>query len=94
MDETDVLDFEISLPLFPLYRPSQVGFVELLPQFGDFNRIGRRKENIVSHRLTQHHAVSLLPIIHWGSRHVVGLTGRRAAAMRGTHPAPTTPGQM
>jgi len=39
---------------------------ELLPQFGDFNRIGRRKENSVSHRLTQHHAISLLRIVHRG----------------------------
>jgi len=37
MDETDVRDLEVSLSLFPLFRPSQMRFVELLPQFGDFN---------------------------------------------------------
>ena len=37
MDETDVLDLEVSLSRFPLFRPSQMRFVELLPQFGDFN---------------------------------------------------------
>jgi hypothetical protein len=58
MDETDVFDLEVSLSLFPLFRPSRVRFVEELPQFGDFNRIGRRKENFVSHRLTHHHAIS------------------------------------
>jgi hypothetical protein len=66
MDETDVLDLEVSLSLFPIFRPSQVRFVELLPQFGDFNRIGRRKENVVGHRLTRHHAISFSRIIGWG----------------------------
>jgi hypothetical protein len=37
MDETDVHDLEVSLSLFPLFRPGEVRFVELLPQFGDFS---------------------------------------------------------
>jgi hypothetical protein len=37
MDEADVLDLEVNLSLFPLFRPSQMRFIELLPQFGDFN---------------------------------------------------------
>jgi hypothetical protein len=37
VDETDVRDLEVSLSLFPLFRPSQMRFVELLPQFGDFD---------------------------------------------------------
>jgi hypothetical protein len=64
MDETYVLDLEVSLSLFPFFRPSQVGFVELLPQFRDFNRIGRWKEKFVSHRLTHHYAISLSRTIH------------------------------
>jgi hypothetical protein len=64
MDETYVLDPEVSLSFFPFFRPSQVGFVELLPQFRDFNRIGRWKEKFVSHRLTHHHALSLSRTIH------------------------------
>jgi hypothetical protein len=67
MDEADVLDLEVGLPLFPFLRPGQMGFVELLPQLGNFNRIGRRKENIASHRLTQHPAISLLRTIQDGS---------------------------
>jgi hypothetical protein len=66
MDETDVFDLKVSLSLFPLFRPSQVRFVEELPQFGDFNRIGRRKENFVSHRLTHHHAISFSRSIYGG----------------------------
>jgi hypothetical protein len=57
MNETNILDLEIGLTCSPFYRPSQVGFVELLPQFGDFNRIGRRKQKCVSHRLTHHDAI-------------------------------------
>jgi hypothetical protein len=56
--ETDVLDLEVQLSGFPLSRPRQVRLIELLPQFGDFNRIGRRKENLEGHRLTHHHAIS------------------------------------
>jgi hypothetical protein len=66
MDETKVLDLEVSLSLFPLFRPSHVRFVELLPQFGDFNRIRRRKENFVGHRPTHHHAISFSRTIRRG----------------------------
>jgi hypothetical protein len=45
MRETNVLDLEIGLSLFPFYRPREMGFVELLAQFGNFNRIGSRKQN-------------------------------------------------
>jgi hypothetical protein len=66
MDETDVFGLEVSLSFFPLFRPCQVRFVEELPQSGDFNRIGRRKENFVSHRLTHHRAISFSRTIYSG----------------------------
>jgi hypothetical protein len=74
MDETDVVDLEVSLSLFPLFRPGEVRFVELLPQFGDFSRIGRRKENFVGHRLTHHHAISFSRTIRSGGL-VFGMSG-------------------
>jgi hypothetical protein len=40
MSEANVFDLEIGLSLFPFLRPGQMGFVELLAQFGKFNRIG------------------------------------------------------
>jgi hypothetical protein len=78
--ETDVLDLEVQLSGFPLSRPRQVRLIELLPQFGDFNRIGRRKENLEGHRLTHHHAISFSRTIRrrLGPRH-----GRVAG--RGAH---------
>lgn len=53
--ETNVFDLEVLLSLFPLFRPSQMCFVELLAQFGNFDRIGRRKEN--SERVADHLAI-------------------------------------
>jgi hypothetical protein len=83
MDETDVLDLEVGLSLFPLFRPSQVRFVEVLPQFGDFNRIGRRKENFVGHRQTHRHAISFSRTIRRG-RLVLGML-EFPKAMRALH---------
>src|SRR5260370_9905979 len=60
MRETNIFDLEILLSLFPFFRPSKMGFVELLAQFGNFNRIGRRKEN--SKRIANHLAIP------WASR--------------------------
>jgi hypothetical protein len=44
--EADVFDLEVKLLPFPFGRPGQMRFVELLPQSGNFNRIGNWKKNI------------------------------------------------
>jgi hypothetical protein len=77
--ETNVLDLEVQLSRFPRFRPRQVRLIELLPQFGDFNRIGRRKENPEGHRLTHHHAISFSRTVRrrFGPRHV-RIAGRGA----------------
>src|SRR5207244_2077947 len=79
MDETDVLELEISLPLFPLRCPGQVGLVELLPKFGDFDRIARRKQNAEGHRTADHRAISS------ASRTVFRRTPGMSGEFRGSH---------
>jgi hypothetical protein len=80
MGETDVLDLEISPSFFPLLRPSQVRFVELLPKFGHLDRIARRKENFKGHRIADHHAISSASrtICRGGSKHVRKISQRGA----------------
>src|SRR5260370_41420037 len=58
MGESNVLELEIILPLLPFLCPGQVRFVELLPKFGDLDRIAGRKENAEGHRTADHHAIS------------------------------------
>ena len=58
MREADVLDLELGLSFFPRLRPSQMRFVELLPKFGDLDRIAGGKEHSEGHRIADHHAIS------------------------------------
>jgi hypothetical protein len=49
VDEPDVLDLKIGLPVFPVFCPGQMRLVELLPQFRNFDRIGIREKNSEQH---------------------------------------------
>jgi hypothetical protein len=49
VDEPDVFDLKIGLPVFQFFRPGQMRLVELLPQFRNFDRIGIREKNSEQH---------------------------------------------
>jgi hypothetical protein len=55
MGEANVFDLEVSLLFLPFFRPRQMGFVELLPEFGNFERIGRRKQDSEADGIAEHH---------------------------------------
>ena len=46
MREANILDLEFFLPGLPLRRPGQMGLVELLTKFGNFDLVGVRKKNL------------------------------------------------
>src|SRR5205085_8896008 len=58
MNEAEVFDLEIKLLPLPLGCPRKVCFFELLPQLGNFNRIGRRKENLEAYGIAGHRPIS------------------------------------
>ena len=49
VDEPDVFDLKIGLSVFPFFRPGQMGLVELLPQFRNFDCIRIREKNSEQH---------------------------------------------
>jgi hypothetical protein len=45
MGEANILNLEFLLPRLPFLRPGQMGFIELLAKFGNFDLVGNRKNN-------------------------------------------------
>ena len=46
MGEANILDLEFFLPRLPFLRPGQMGFIELLAKFGNFDLVRDRKNNL------------------------------------------------
>jgi hypothetical protein len=64
VDEPDIFDLKIGLPVFPFFRPGQMRLVELLPQSRNFDRIGIREKNSEQHGLPASFSPS-----HYSERH-------------------------
>ena len=58
MNKANVFDLEIKLLPLPLGCPREVCFLELLSQFGNFNGIRRRKENLEAYGIAGHRPIS------------------------------------
>src|SRR3954470_12488139 len=56
--EADVLDHERLLLPLPFDRPGEMCFLQMLPQLGEFDHIGRWEDKPKTHGIAGHHAIS------------------------------------
>jgi hypothetical protein len=63
MEKANILDLEFFLTRFPLLRPSQMRFIQLLAQFGNFDLIWIRK-NDPEHRPSTREIPAWLAILY------------------------------